>query len=78
MIAFKKDKKNERSYRFGRWLLIILAVASIPLDGQKMYEEVQKSKLYLNKSLYDTVNFYSATISIHFIGLASAIEHEIW
>lgn len=78
MLVLKKDKKNERSYKFGRWLLIGLALASIPLDAQKAYEEIEKSRMYLNKSMLDTVSFYSATISVHFIGLASAFEHEIW
>lgn len=78
MFILKKDKKNERSYKFGRWLLIVLALASIPLDGQKAYDEIQKARIYLNKSMYDTINFYSATMSIHFVGLSSAWEHEIW
>lgn len=77
MLTLKKNK-NDRSYKFGRWLLIILSLASIPLDTQKAYEEIQKSKIYLNKSMLDTINYHSATVSIHFIGLVSALEHEIW
>lgn len=72
------QRRNERSYRYGRWLLIGLALISIPLDGQKMYEEVGKAKIYLNKSMYTTVNFYSATLMTHIIGLSSAFDHEIW
>ena len=71
-------RRNERSYRYGRWLLIGLALVSIPLDGQKMYEEVGKAKIYLNKSMYDTINFYSATLMTHIIGVSSAFDHEIW
>ena len=43
-----------------------------------MYDEIQKSRMYLNKSMYDTVQFYSAIMSVHFVGLSSALEHEIW
>jgi hypothetical protein len=72
------NRRNERSYRYGRWLLIGLALVSIPLDGQKMYEEVGKAKIYLNKSMYTTINFYSATLMTHVVGLSSAFDHEIW
>lgn len=74
----EKVRRKEKSYKYGRFLLIGLALISIPLDGQKMYEGIDKAKIYLNKSMFDTVQFYSSTLITHVIGAVSAYDHEIW
>lgn len=65
-------------YKFGRYLLILLAIATIFLDLNKMIHQYEKAEYLVIVSKLDTVNYYSSSIITHLIGLAAAVEHEIW
>ncbi|XP_074594774.1 uncharacterized protein LOC141850131 [Brevipalpus obovatus] len=65
-------------YQFGRWLLIILAIMTIVLDANKMYEQYQRAEVFIYVSKLDAIEFYSSSIITHITGLCAALEHQIW
>ena len=75
----KKDIKNKKSYRYGRYMMITLALFSIPIDGWKCYEGVEKSERALEApSAMEVFDFYSTTVATHVVGLAAAYEHNLF
>ncbi|XP_053215036.1 uncharacterized protein LOC128398233 [Panonychus citri] len=72
--------KSSNLYKFGRYFLIGLAITTIILDSHKMINEYNRSHIQLTSSLstFNVINYYSASIITHIVGLGAAIEHEIW
>lgn len=75
----KNDVKLKKSYYYGRWLMIGLAIVSIPMDGWKMYQGIEKVERALEApDRMEVFDFYSTTIATHVVGLGAAIGHNLW
>lgn len=76
----KKKKLNEydKNVRYGQYLMILLAVVSIPMDFWKLYEGVQKTERAIDgPTPFEVLEFYASTLTTHFVGIAGAIDKDI-
>lgn len=74
----KKPKDYQLGIKYGRLLMILLAIVSIPMDAWKLYEGIQKSERAIDgPTPFEVFDYYSATISTHVVGLAAAIEKHL-
>jgi hypothetical protein len=74
----QEEVKSLAVYKFGRWVLIFLALVNTGIDFQKLKEDLERSEIYINKSKLDSIEYYSSTIVTHIIGLTAAFDHRIW
>lgn len=76
----KKKKVNEydKNVKYGQYLMILLAVVSIPMDCWKLYEGVQKTERAIDGPVpFEVLEFYASTLTTHFVGIAGALEKDI-
>lgn len=72
------DFTQNRTYKYGKVFLIGLALFSIPIDGWKLYQGIEKSQRSLDgPSSLEVFDFYSSTISTHVLGLAAAVDNSL-
>lgn len=74
----KRPSEFEKGIKYGQYLMIGLALFSIPMDCWKLYEGIQKSERAIDgPTPYEVLDYYSATLTTHFVGLAAAVEKDL-
>ena len=74
----EEDITKSKGYKYGKIFLVCLALFSIPIDGWKLYQGVEKSQRALDgPTPMEVFDFYTATISTHVLGLAAAVDNSL-
>ena len=74
----RKEAEDSKGYKYGRWAMIALALFSIPVDGWKLYQGIERTERALDgPTSLDVFDYYSSAIATHVIGLAAAVDNNL-